>query len=151
MLSKWLIIVIATVLGLGGWILFHPSYQKSIESRFFYTLGHYDQAYALAKESFELDPYNRMASTIMAQSQIALKYVYYNAQAEKYKKEIRRIAAQKNVTPQERAKIKMISTIMVDSYSKIAPSVITDEGLVANAAENYKQFKMLHDELTSPK
>jgi tetratricopeptide (TPR) repeat protein len=151
MLSKWLIALIVGVVGMVLWMFFHPSYQKSLESRLSYSMGRYDIAYTLAKESFELDPYNRMASTVMAQSQMALKYVRYNELAEKYKKEIHRIAEQKSVTPQDQAKIKMMSQIMIDSYRKNASTVVIDKDLVERAHSNYEQFKMLHDELTSPR
>lgn len=151
MLSRWLIALAALLITGSVWILMNPSYQKSIESRVLYGLGDYERAYELAKESFELDSYNRMASTIMVQSQTALKFVRYNEDAERYKKEIRRIADQKSVTPAERAKIRMITSIMIDSYRTIAPTVITDEALIEQSRSNYTQFKTLHDELALPK
>ena len=91
-----------------------------------------------------------MASTVMAQSQTALKFVRYNDDARRYIKEIRRIAAQQNVSPQDRAKIKMMAMIMIDAYRKIAPTVVIDKELVEETRSNYEQFKMLHDELALP-
>lgn len=150
MLSKWLVVLLAVIVGLGLWIVVNPSYQKSIESRLYYAMGSYEDAYSLSKEAFALDPYNRMASTVMAQSQTALKFVRYNDDARRYIKEIRRIAAQKNVSPQDRAKIKMMAMIMIDAYRKIAPTVVIDKELVEETRSNYEQFKMLHDELALP-
>ncbi|MDD2838882.1 MAG: hypothetical protein AB7U44_02160 [Sulfuricurvum sp.] len=150
MLSKWLVVLLAVIVGLGLWIVVNPSYQKSVESRLYYAMGSYDDAYSLSKEAFALDPYNRMASTVMAQSQTALKFVRYNDDARRYIKEIRRIAAQKNVSPQDRAKIKMMAMIMIDAYRKIAPTVVIDKELVEETRSNYEQFKMLHDELALP-
>lgn len=151
MLSKWLIGLIGIVIGLGVWIVINPSYQKSIEAKVQYGLGNYEEAFIYAKESFALDPYNRMASTVMTQSQTALKFVRYNEDAERYKAEIRRIADQKSVSPAERAKIRLITSIMIDSYRTIAPTVVTDDDLIKQARSNYEQFKMLHDELAIPK
>jgi len=151
MLSKWLIGLLIFVIGAGVWVVINPSYQKSVEARVQYTMGDYASAYALAKESFEMDPYNRMASTVMAQSQTALKFVRYIEEAEHYKKEIRRIADQKAVTPEQRAKTRMMADIMVDSYQKIAPTVVTDDALVHEARTNYEQFKKLRDELVIPR
>jgi len=151
MLSKWLIALLAAIVGLGLWMVANPSYQKSIESRLYYAMGSYDEAYLLSKEAFDLDPYNRMASTVMAQSQMALRFVRYNEDAARYIKEIRRIAAQESVTPQERAKIKMMAMIMIDAYRKIAPTVVIDKALVEETRGNYEQFKMLHDELDLPR
>ncbi|WP_298690630.1 hypothetical protein [uncultured Sulfuricurvum sp.] len=150
MLSKWLVVLLAVIVGLGLWIVVNPSYQKSVESRLYYAMGSYDDAYSLSKEAFALDPYNRMASTVMAQSQTALKFVRYNDDARRYIKEIRRIAAQQNVSPQDRAKIKMMAMIMIDAYRKIAPTVVIDKELVEETRSNYEQFKMLHDELALP-
>lgn len=56
-------------------MIFNPSYQKSLEARFYYTIGDYNKAYNLAKEAFEQDLYNRMASAVMIQPQTALKTV----------------------------------------------------------------------------
>jgi tetratricopeptide (TPR) repeat protein len=151
MLSKWLFGLFIVLAAAGIWVFSNPSYQKSLESKVRYAMGDFDGAYALAKESFEMDPYNRMASTVMAQSQTALKYVRYNEEAERYIKEIRRIADQKTVTPAERAKIKMMAAIMVDSYQKIAPTVVTDDELVMRARSNYEQFEKLHHELALPR
>ena len=151
MRSKWLITLSIVIFALGGWIFFHPSYQKSIESRYLYAIGEYDQAYLLAKESFSLDPYNRMASTIMAQSQMSLKYVHYNADAKSYKKEIHRIAGQPKITPQERTKIRMMTKIMIDAYARLGSSVVVEQELIDEAHGHYEQFKNLHDELASPR
>lgn len=147
MFSKWLI-GLFMVLGLGGvWIVFNPSYQKSFEAKVWYAMGKYEEAYSYSKEAFEMDGYNRMASTIMAQSQTALKFVRYNKDADTYKRAIHTIADQPNISGSDRAKIRMMTSIMVDSYKKIAPTVVTDAALVEEAQNNYKQFKKLHDEL----
>lgn len=151
MLSKWVIALLISILGLSVWIFFHPSYQKSLQARFYYMMGDYDHAYERSYESFQLDSYNRMASTVMTQSKMAIKYVRYNSDARKYKKEIHRIAAQKNVSDQERAKIKMMSNIIIDGYGKLGSTVVIDQSLIDEAQEHYTQFKKLHDELVSPR
>lgn len=151
MLSKWVVALLVSIMGLGVWIFFHPSYQKSAEGRLYYMIGEYDRAYDRSSEAFLLDPYNRMASTIMAQSKMAMKYVRYNEDARKYKKEIHRIAAQPNVSDQERSKIKMMTNIVIDGHGKLASSVVIDQSLIDEANEHYRQFKKLHDELVSPR
>ena len=84
-----------------------------------------------------------MASTIMAQSKISLKYVKYINQAKEYLKEIKNIASDDGITDAQRAKIKMMSEIMVESYVKLASSVITDEELVKQAEKYHEEFKQL--------
>lgn len=151
MLSKWVITLLLSIVGLSVWIFFHPSYQKSAEGRFYYMIGEYEQAYEHSNQAFLLDRYNRMASTVMAQSKMAMKYVRYNEEARKYKKEIHRIAAQPNVSDQERSKIKMMTNIVIDGHNKLGSSVIIDQSLIDEANDHYHQFKKLHDELVPPR
>jgi hypothetical protein len=61
----------------------NPSYEKSIEAKYYYEIGDYKEAQRLAKEAFSLDVYNRMSSTVMAQSAIAMEYLSYNRDAKK--------------------------------------------------------------------
>jgi len=126
----------------------HPSYEKSLQAKYFYEMGEYDKAYTLANEAFAMDVYNRMASTIMAQSKTSLKYQAYINAAKKYMQDINEIAAKKNISDADRAKIKMMSEIVVDSYTKLAPSVITDIALVKEAKEYHDNFENLLEKVT---
>jgi len=130
------------------YFLLNPSYEKSIEAKYYFEVGEYEEAYTLAQEAFELDVYNRMASTIMAQSKIALKYVKYIQQAQKFLKEINTIAEQESISDADRAKIKMMSEIMVDSYVKLTSSVITDKELVQKARHYHDDFEKLLAKVT---
>jgi len=127
--------------------LVNPSYQKSIEAKYYYEIGSYKIAYTLANEAFSIDVYNRMASTIMAQSKTALKYVAYLDDAKKYIKEIEVMAVEGSITEAQRAKIKMMCKIMIDSYVKLAPSVITDKKLVADAQKYFHKFEKLFEQV----
>jgi hypothetical protein len=128
---------------MGGYFLANPSYEKSIAAKYYYEVGEYKEAYSLAKESFSLDVYNRMASTIMAQSKTALRYVDYIEMGNSYMKDIDAIALHEDILDSDKAKIKLICEIMIDSYIKLAPSVITDKELVAQAAKHYRNFEKL--------
>ncbi len=140
--------------GFSGIVLFilfvfflvNPSYQKSIEAKFYYETGSYKIAYTLANEAFSGDVYNRMASTVMAQSKTALKYVAYLDDAKKYLKEIALMTDKGSVTDAQRAKIKMMCKIMIDSYIKLAPSVITDKKLVSDAQKYFEKFEKLFEQ-----
>ena len=125
------------------YFLINPSYEKSLEAKYYYETGNYEKAYELANEAFSMDVYNRMASTIMAQSKTSLKYVKYVQQAKKYMQQINDIAAKQSISDADRAKIKLMSEVMVDSYVKLAPSVITDKALVQEAAQYHKSFEKL--------
>jgi tRNA U34 5-carboxymethylaminomethyl modifying enzyme MnmG/GidA len=125
------------------YFLLHPSYQKSLEAKYYYEMGDYKTAYTLANEAFSMDLYNRMAATIMAQSKTSMKYQEYIQQAKQYLKEINAMAAKETLSDADRARIKMMSQIVVDSYKKLAPSVITDKALVKEAEKYYKNFEKL--------
>lgn len=132
-----------TLMFMGLYFFFNPSYQKSLQAKYYYELGEYDEAYSHAKEAFGLDLYNRMAATIMAQSKTSLKYVNYINDAKKYMNQINDIVNQDDIKDSDKAKIRLICEIMISSYIKLAPSVITDKELVENAAYYYAGFEQL--------
>ena len=150
MRSRYLFSFIAfgVLIFLGLYVLVNPSYQKSIEAKYHYEMGDYKEAYALANEAFAMDVYNRMASTIMAQSLTSLKYVAYINQAKEFMAEINEMAEGEIISQAQRAKIKLMSEIVVDSYSKLAPSVITNRELVEEAALYHKNFEKLLEKVT---
>ena len=126
----------------------HPSYEKSLEAKFYFETGNYELSYNLAQEAFELDKYNKMATTIMTQSQYALRYVHYIEDAKKYIKEIKYFVSTGEIDASKRAKVRMISKIMVESYKKLAPSVVVDQALIEEAKEYYEKFEKLLEKAT---
>jgi tetratricopeptide (TPR) repeat protein len=137
------LVALGLITSMAVYFLVNPSYTKSLEAKYYFEMGEYQKAYELANEAFSQDVYNRMASTIMAQSKTSMKYAKYVSQAKEYLKEINNIAAKESISDADRAKIKMMSEIMVDSYQKLAPSVITDDALVQEAARYHKNFEQL--------
>ena len=142
------LIALGIILFMGVYVLVNPSYQKSLQAKYYFETGEYKIALTLAKEAFSVDVYNRMASTIMAQSITALKYVSYIEMGKKYMLEINDIAKHETVSDSDKAKIKIICEIMVDSYIKLAPSVITDKDLVVSASEYHANFEKLLEKVT---
>ena len=130
------------------YIVFNPSYQKSIEAKYYYETGDYKEALVLANEAFNLDIYNRMASTIKAQTLIALKYASYNNDAKSYMNELNALANHTILSDADKAKIKIICEIMIGRYKKLSSSVITDEALVKQSATYYKNFEKLLEKVT---
>ncbi|MEA3228209.1 MAG: hypothetical protein U9P38_03960 [Campylobacterota bacterium] len=129
-------------------VVLNPSYQKSIQAKYYFETGEYEEALVLAKEAFAIDVYNRMSSTIMSQSLIALKYKSYIDDGKKYTLEIEKIANKEVILENDRAKIRIICEIMVSSYLKLAPSVVTDKELVKTAGEYYIKFEKLLAKVT---
>jgi len=136
-------IAVGLLLFMGIYFIVNPSYEKSIEAKYHYEMGDYKEAYELANEAFAMDVYNRMASTVMAQSKTSLKYVEYINQAKDFMAQINAMASEDNISDGQRAKIRVMSQIVVDSYVKLAPSVITDNDLVKEAAEYHRNFEKL--------
>jgi len=136
-------IALAFISIMSIYFIVNPSYQKSIEAKYYYEMGNYKEAYSLASEAFGIDVYNRMASTIMAQSKTSLKYVKYINQAKDYLAIINVIASKDTVSDADRAKIRIMSEIVTDSYTKLAPSIITDKILVKEAARYNDDFGKL--------
>ena len=137
------LIAFATLLFMGVYFLVNPSYQKSLQAKYYFETGDYKEAQLLAKEAFGIDVYNRMASTIMAQSIIALKYVAYVNDSKKYMIQINEIATHETISDSDKAKIRLICEIMVSAYVKLAPSVITDSDLIAQTKTHYEKFETL--------
>jgi len=125
------------------YFLLNPSYEKSIKAKYYFEVGEYKEALVLAREAFALDVYNRMASTIMAQSITSLKYLSFNEDAKKYMNTIKEIATHETIVESDRARIRTICNIMIASYIKLAPSVVTDSDLVKDAAKNNDSFEKL--------
>lgn len=134
---------------MGAYFLINPSYEKSLRAKYYYEVGEYKEAYSLAKEAFGIDIYNRMAATIMTQSQTSLKYVSYIEDAQKYMQIIDGIALKEKISDSDRAKISMMCNIMLSAYIKLAPSVVTDEDLVKQAAEYHGKFEKLLEKVNT--
>jgi len=145
MRSKVLIpgVAFLMLVAMGVYFLINPSYEKSLKAKYYYEMGDYKEALVLAKEAFSMDVYNRMASTVMAQSITSLKYVSYIADGKKYMNDINKIATHDVISDADKAKIRTICNIMISSYIKLAPSVVTDTDLVDIAAKYNKDFEKL--------
>ena len=143
------IVALSLILIMGIYFLVNPSYEKSIRSKYYFEMGEYEEALVLAREAFSLNVYNRMASTVMAQSITSLKYVKYIQMGKTYVKEIDSIATHEFISKADKAKMRLICEIMIDSYIKLAPSVITNESLAHESAILYKKFEQLLEKVNS--
>jgi len=145
--KTWILITLSLLLLMGVYFAFNPSYQLSLEAKFHYSMSDYEKAYTLSSEAYEMEPYNRMARSVMVQSQYALRYVHYNEEAVKYLEVIRSYAEQEKISLSEQMRIKMMCDIMIDKHEKMQPTILIDKELVQQAQENYEKFKKLHANL----
>jgi len=149
MLSKIKLIIFVVIL-LGGSFLYfssNSSYKSSVQARVYYMLGNYSNAYELAKESYEEDNYNKMAHTVMIQSEIAINYEKYINDGNEYLKKIDEISLKKEYSEKDKTRVKFMCEIMIESYDDLKPSTLTDETLQKNSKKIQKKFKQLYAEL----
>jgi len=142
--------LIVTLLIFGmviSFFLFSDSYKLSFEARMKYFMGDYKTARELAQKAFELDPYNKMAFSILAQSKISAKMVDYIEDANRYLKKIEELTKKSDFSHRDRIKIKMICEVMMARYDKLSPTVMTDKELYKIATRKYRQFRKIYEEL----
>ncbi len=130
-----------------SFFLFSDSYRYSFEARMKYFMGDYKSARELAQKAFELDPYNKMAFSILAQSKISAKMVDYIEDANRYLKKIEALTQKPDFSKRDRIKIKMICEVMMARYGKLTPTVMTDKELYRIATSKYDQFRKIYEEL----
>jgi len=124
--------------------LVNPSYEKAFKAKWYYASGDYDKALVLAKEAYELDPYNRVALTVMKRSEIAKKFEDFIKEGESYLKRIEAIANNSTIKDADKIRIKMMCEVMIERYSSLSPSKLIDERLVNRAKEVYEKFDKLY-------
>ncbi len=125
----------------------NESYRKSIEAKYYYIKGDYKKAYILSKEAFDIDPYNKMAFTIMTQSKISAKFQEYIEDGKKFLKKIEKISNQEKVTNADKIRIKMMCETMIERFKSLTPTALTDKKLKKEAFNIYSKFKKIHEEL----
>ncbi len=149
MLSKVVLIISATVFLLLGVFYFttDKSYQDSFEARFYYFVGNYKKAYEFADKSYSLNPYNKMAFTVLVQSKIALDYANYIQMGNRYFKKIDEISSKKEYKDADKIRVKLMCEIMLGEYKKLSPTKLTNIDLIENAKKMNEKFERLYKEL----
>ena len=154
MQSSRIVYALFALLLLGGMVVFtwtNPSYQKALEAKWFYFMGDYDRAYELAKEAYDLDRYNRMALTVMTQTEVAEQYLNYVREGTKFLRQIEAIADGPPISEADKIRVKMMCEIMIDRYEKLVATRLTDEELVEQARNIYEKFEILYASLFKQK
>lgn len=140
------VVTVLLILGVVS-VLTNPSYERSIEAKYYYYTGEYKLAQTLAKEAFEMDPYNRMATTMMTQSKVSLDFVNYIQTAKKYQTRINEMASGDSISEASQAKMKLMCEIMIESYVKISSTVVIDDTLVEEAQKYHDEFEVLYEKV----
>ena len=140
------LLVITSILVIVFFTL-NDSYKYSFEARMKYMMGDYKEAIDLAQKAFELDPYNKMSFSILAQSKISIKFLNYIEDGKKYLKKIESISKKETISIEDKIKIKMICEVMIGRYKKLAPTVLTPKTLIEESKNLYQQFKKIYESL----
>ena len=143
----FLSLIIVVMLILIFFFGFSDSYRYSLEARVKYTMGDYQEAIKLASKAFELDPYNKMAFSILTQSKISIKFLDYINDAKEYLQKIDFLSKKKNFSDADKIKIKMITEVMIGRFKKLTPTVMTDKELYKKSKVLYQEFVKINENL----
>ena len=149
MSSKTVILIIGALLAaiFVSFVTLSPSYKNALGAKFYYEMGDYETAYKLSKSAYHKDIYNKLAHTVMVQSEISQKYATYIARSNGYLENIQKISKSGKVSKVNLDKIRMMCDIAVSDYAELKPSNLTDSDLQEEAKRIKDKFLTLQKEL----
>ena len=149
MSSKTVILISGALLAaiFVSFVTLSPSYKNALGAKFYYEMGDYETAYKLSKSAYHKDIYNKLAHTVMVQSEISQKYALYIARSNGYLENIQKISKSGKVSKVNLDKIRMMCDIAVSDYAELKPSNLTDSDLQEEAKRIKDKFLTLQKEL----
>lgn len=149
MSSKVVVLAIGALLAalFISFVTLSPSYKNALKAKFYYETGDYETAYKLSKSAYNKDIYNKLAHTVMVQSEISQKYAIYIARSNDYLEKIQKISKSGKVSKANLDKIRMMCDIAVSDYDLLKPSNLTDPDLQKEAKMIRDKFLTLQKEL----
>ena len=149
MSSKTVVLSIGALLAAAfiSFITLSPSYKNALGAKFYYEMGDYETAYRLSKSAYHKDIYNKLAHTVMVQSEISQKYALYIARSNGYLENIQKISKSGKISKANLDKIRMMCDIAVSDYKELKPSNLIDADLQEEAMRIRDKFLTLQTEL----
>ena len=149
MSSKTVVLSIGALLAASfiSFITLSPSYKNALGAKFYYETGDYETAYKLSSSAYHKDVYNKLAHTVMVQSEISQKYAIYIARSNGYLENIQKISKSGKISKANLDKIRMMCDIAVSDYKELKPSNLTDPSLQEEAKIIKDKFLTLQKEL----
>ena len=149
MSSKVVVLAIGALLAalFISFVTLSPSYKNALKAKFYYETGDYETAYKLSSSAYHKDVYNKLAHTVMVQSEISQKYALYIARSNDYLEKIQKISKSGKVSKVNLDKIRMMCDIAVSDYDLLKPSNLTDPDLQKEAKMIRDKFLTLQKEL----
>lgn len=129
------------------YLSFNTSYKISLKARMVYFMGNYEQALDLANKAYQIDPYNKMAFSIITQIKIAKTYQDFIASSLLFLKKIETISMQKSINQADKSKIRLMCDVALGEYEELSPTTLIDENLIKNAKFMQKTFIQIKKEL----
>jgi hypothetical protein len=129
------------------YFLMSHSYQLSLEAKLYYHLANYKKAHTIAKQAYAENRYNRMAATVMTQSNLALEYVVYNEDAKVYLQKIEEISKQEYIEKADKIRMKFMAEIMIERFPKLTPTVVIDTALKEQSKAYAEEFKQIREKI----
>lgn len=144
-----LITALFFIISMFLYFILSGSYHKSIQAKYYYIMGDYQNAYSYANLAYEQENYNVMAYTIRQQSSIAIDILKYTNQAEKYFKQIDELSSQTFLSITDKKRMLIYARIVVEGYDELIWTALTDKDLIKKATKLRDEFDKLLQELLS--
>jgi len=112
----------------------------SLEAKYYYLTNDFKIAYKLASIAHEQEPYNMMAFTIKQQSGIILELQAIIKEAKEYYKIIQDIANKKNISNNDKIRIKMLSEIIISKFDELNFPLLNKAFLYDEAKQYRNEF-----------
>lgn len=128
--------------------IFDKSYILSAEAKKYYQAGDFKEASELAQKAYDLNIYNRMAFTVLVQSQESMKWKKYIGETSKYLAFIESVSYKEEIPKSDLIRIKMICEISIANHEKLnQKNMMIDTVLKKEANGLHRQILAIRDEL----
>ena len=143
-----LIVALFFVISMFLYFILNTSYHNSIQAKYYYVLGDYENAYNYADLAYKQERYNLMAYTVREQSVRALELIKYINQAKAYYEKINSISVKAILSIADRSRMIIYARIIVGEYDDLTWTILTDKDLVKEAKRLRDEFDKLLQELS---
>ncbi len=144
----FLLLVVLSIAAIYVYYSLDRSFLLSSEAKKHYAQGDYKTATELAQQAYDLNNYNRMAFTVLVQSEESLKWKKYIEETRKYLGFIDKISYQDEVTKADMLRIKMIVEVSTASYAKLDQNNrLINTDLKDEARGLHRQITVIRDKL----
>ncbi len=143
-----LVIALFFIISMFLYFILNTSYHNSIQAKYYYVLGDYENAYTYADLAYKQERYNLMAYTVREQSARALKLVKYIDQAKDYYEKINALSVLSSITIADRTRMIIYAKIVVEKYDDLTWTILTDKELIKEAKQLRDEFDKLLQELS---